>query len=276
MIQGSVILLLMMIVFFGCGEDELDKVKPKVVDEVTDEGPMKKIIWEVDGAKMVLILARSFEMGNHFNEGNANERPVHTVELDAFYMDIHEVTVGQFKQFVNQSGYSYNMWNDVARYSPGDDYPMVYVSWNDATAYCEWAGKRLPTEAEWEYAARGRLIGKRYPWGDEIIHDDANYWSTGGKDKWVYCAPVGSFDVNGYGLYDMVGNAWEWCADWYDENYYSISSVNNPQGPGTGERRVLRGGSWDFITSGLRVTYRNANAPTTASGLSGFRCVSGF
>jgi formylglycine-generating enzyme required for sulfatase activity len=109
-------------------------------------------------------------------------------------MDIHEVTVGQFKHFVNQSGYSFsspnkplNFWNSVAKYSPSDDYPVVYVSWNDATAYCKWAGKRLPTEAEWEYAARGGLIGNRYPWGNEITHDDANWGGTvNGKDKWVF------------------------------------------------------------------------------------------
>ena len=144
-----------------------------------------EITWEKDGKEMVLIPAGSFEMGDHFNEGNDWERPVHRVELDAFYMDIHEVAVGQFKKFVNQSGYSYNRWNDGAKYSPGDDYPMVYVNWNDATAYAKWVGKRLPTEAEWEYAARGGLEGKRYPWEDEITHDDANYDGMGGKGKYL-------------------------------------------------------------------------------------------
>ena len=214
---------------------------------------------------MALIPAGSFEMGDSKNEPEdymKRSRPVHRVELDAFYMDVREVTVGQFREFVNQSGHKYGgNWNDVAKYSPGDEYPMVYVTWNDATAYAKWAGKRLPTEAEWEYAARGGLVGKRYPWGDEITHDDANYYGTGGKDKWSECAPVGSFAANGYGLYDMAGNVWEWCQDWYEENYYSSSPAKNPPGPDTGSRQVLRGGGWVNSARNLRVAGRRYFAP---------------
>jgi len=187
-----------------------------------------------------MIPAGSFKMGDH--QGGMSNAPIHTVKLDAFYMDVHEVTVGQFKKFLKETGYSYNQWNDVAIYSPADNYPMVSVSWNDATAYAKWAEKRLPTEAEWEYAARGGLIGKLHPLGDEISHDDANYVGTGGKDKWDgQAAPVSSFEANGYGLFDTAGNVWEWCADWYGEEYYSKSPAKNPLGPSTGSRRVLRG-----------------------------------
>ena len=254
MVKKSVIsLLVMMIVFIGCGEDEPEKIKPKEVfdeKEVVDEEPKKRIIWKKDGAEMRLIPAGSFGMGDHFNQGRDPERPVHRVEQDAFYMDSYEVTVGQFKQFVEESGY-------------------------DAAAYAKWVGKRLPTEAEWEYAARGGLIGKRYPWGDQITHDDANYSDTGGRDKWEFCAPVGSFAANGYGLYDMAGNVWEWCSDWYGVGYYATSPNKNPQGPDTGQYRVLRGGSWGYRTNGLRVADRGSYGPNGRRNGYGFRCVSG-
>ena len=287
MIQRPVIvlLLLMMVVWVGCGEDEPEKVKPKVVDEVADEGPMKRIIWEADGAKMALIPAGSFEMGDSKDEPEAwmkRSLPVHTVELDAFYMDVNEVTMSQFKQFVEESGYAYEgNWNEVAKYSPTDEHPMIWVTWDNATAYAQWVGKRLPTEAEWEYAARGGLTGKRYPWGDELTHDDANYEGTGGRDQWEGppnggTAPVGSFEPNGYGLYDIAGNAWEWCADWYGANYYTNFPVKNPKGPNTGQYRVLRGGSWHYRSNYLRVAYRNYDLPSDRYSSLGFRCVSGF
>ena len=236
----------------------------------------EEIVWKKDGSEMVRIPGGSFEMGDHFNEGSANERPVHTVTLDGFYMDNSEVTVGQFKKFVAQSGYSYQGdWNTVATYSPEDEYPMVSINWNDAMAYAKWAGKRLPTEAEWEYAARGGLIRKRYPWGDDetVARDNTNYEGIGGKDKWKYCAPVGSFEANGYGLYDMAGNVREWCADWYDESCYSKSPAKNPPVPGPDSSRVLRGGSWNYPTNDLRVAHRLDSLPTYRFINLGFRCV---
>ena len=238
----------------------------------------QQITWPKDGAEMVLIPSGVFEMGDHLNDGDISERPVHRVELDSFYMDKHQVTVGQFRQFINQSGYDYpaHLWSKVAEYSPADDYPMVRLDWDDASAYARWAGKRLPTEAEWEYACRGRLVSKRYPWGDnwDAARDYANYSGTGGKDKWDLCSPVGSFKPNGYSLYDMVGNIWEWCADWYDKDYYESSPASNPTGPNTGEIRVLRGGSWNNYKKTLRLTHRSYHAPSVRYSLSGFRTVS--
>ena len=288
MVQRSVILLLLvLLVLVGCGdeftEDEEKALKDLVKDKVVaDAGSEKEIVWKKDGKEMVLIPAGPFEMGDSKNEPEEwmkRSRPVHTVQLDAFYMDVHEVTVGQFREFVDQSGYKYGgSWDKVAEFSPGDEYPMIYPTWNDAVAHAEWAGKRLPTEAEWEFAARGGLIGKRYPWGDDekVARDNANYEGIGDKDKWLYCAPVGSFAANGYGLYDMAGNVWEWCADWYAEDYYSSSPSRNPQGPSSGIYRVLRGGSWYSIPSALRAANRDYYGPTSASNRVGFRCVSGF
>jgi len=221
-----------------------------------------------DGAPMVLIPAGDFQMGSNDYD---NEKPIHTVYLDAFYIDIYEVTNAQYKKFMASTGHkSPSYWNDSKYNAP--NHPVVGVSWDDAVAYAKWAGKRLPTEAEWEKSAKGGLVGKTYPWGDNLTHDDANY-------KWEHTSPVGSFAPNGYGLYDMAGNVCEWCADWYGNNYYANSPKSNPKGPGSGERRVLRGGSWklnyvyDYVY--LRVAYRNYYYYPTDGHYNfiGFRCV---
>ena len=182
-------------------------------------------------------------------------------------MDAHEVTVGQFKKFLKSSGYKPDEainWNQVYKYSPTDKHPMSHVTWHDATAYAKWAGKRLPTEKEWEFSARGGLIDKEYSWGDDVslARDYANYDGTGGKDKWDRStAPVGSFKPNGYGLYDMTGNVYEWCQEWYDSNIRF--------------RRVLRGGDYNYPSSLLQVADRGGNLPTDRFSSGGFRCVSG-
>ena len=216
---------------------------------------------------------------------------MHTVYVDAFYMDVCEVTNAQYCVFLNEQGNQTEggvTWLNIGSSSclitqSGDqfvpenryeDHPVIEVTWYGARAYAQWAGKRLPTEAEWEKAARGGLEGKRYPFGDFIGHDDANYTGTGGTDKWSRTSPVGSFPPNGYGLYDMAGNVWEWCNDWYDSSYYSKSPKNNPTGAQTGNYPVLRGGSWGFAPLYMRCAERGYfSYPTIRNSIIGFRCV---
>lgn len=163
-----------------------------------------EIVSGVDGATMVLIPAGTFQMGSTI--GDSDEHPVHTVTLNAFYMDIHEVTNARYQKFVQSTGYPQPPLSHNPRFN-APDAPVVRVNWRDAAAYAAWANKRLPTEAEWEYAARGGLTGKRYPNGDIITYADANFGNIGGADTWKWTAPVGSFPPNGYNLYDMAGNA---------------------------------------------------------------------
>ena len=186
---------------------------------------------------------------------------------DVFYMDTTEVTVGQFKKFLKSSGYEPKKpidWEELYKYSSTDEHPMIYVTWFDAKAYCEWAGKRLPTEKEWEFAARGGLKNKEFPWGDEesIAREYANFYGVLGRDQWdKTTAPVGSFRPNGYGLHDMAGNVWEFCEDWYSEDK---------------EYRVLRGGSWNYPAFTLLVAVRFNPDPPSSTYYCGFRCVSGL
>ncbi|MFE7401978.1 formylglycine-generating enzyme family protein [Streptomyces sp. NPDC057557] len=174
---------------------------------------------------------------------------------------------------------------------PGSDladragHPVVHVSWNDAAAYAAWAGKRLPTEAEWEYAARGGLERKRYPWGDELDPDGTyrcNIWrgtfpsKNTAADGYRGTAPVDAFEPNGHGLYNMSGNVWEWCADWWTTDHPATRPLVDPRGPATGTDKVIRGGSHMCHRSycnRYRVAARSANTPDSSSGHAGFRCI---
>ncbi|WP_061963023.1 formylglycine-generating enzyme family protein [Demequina aurantiaca] len=166
------------------------------------------------------------------------------------------------------------------------DHPVTHVSWNDAMAYCAWAGRRLPTEAEWERASRGSLVGARYPWGDELMANDGawqcNIWQgqfprvNTQEDGWLTTAPVRTYAPNDLGLWQTVGNVWEWCSDWYDEGYYNASPAINPTGPDSGESRVLRGGSYlchDSYCNRYRNAARSQNTPDSSMGNAGFRTV---
>ena len=254
-----------------------------------------------DRVPMVLIPAGEFQMGSGPGTTyNSDTIPVHTVYVDAFYMDVHEVTLGQYNQFIRATRHRL-LLDNIPVYSPTDRHPVVGVSWHDAMAYAEWAGKRLPTEAEWEKAARGGLIGKEHPWGDTLLDGtqcnfaDKNlgnadrgqgddYADKNIDDGYVYTAPVGSYPPNGYGLYDMAGNVWEWCFDAYDENFYANSPCRNPIADiivkdeenniiGINKLRVSRGASWNDGPPSVWIASRREADPYVRWGNTGFRCV---
>ena len=229
---------------------------------------------------MVLIPAGEFTMGNSTVGGSAV--PEHDVYLDAYWIDKYEVTNYEYKLFCDETGHSYpsdpgfsGMPNYFTNYP---DYPVVKVSWYDAQDYANWAGKRLLTEAEWERAAKGNQDNRLWPWGNDfsVYIGGTQYHAniSGSDDGWVNTSPVGTFPtgISPAGCYDMAGNVWEWCNDWYDSGYYSSSPYYNPPGPASGSYRVLRGGAWFNFSSYARCAYRYYFYPTTQYTHYGFRC----
>jgi len=218
--------------------------------------------------KLVLIPAGEFLMGSDSEEDHS---PVHKVYIDAFYMDKFEVTNAHYLRFCEETGHRLPEFWGMVGFRCGPDYPnhpVVGVSWYDATLYAEWCGQRLPTEAEWEYAARGGRVDMRYPNGGALDPSDGNYNHS---DKGGPVA-VGSYPPNGFGLCDMQGNVVEWVWDLYDPDYYSSSPPANPRGPEFGRFRVIRGGGWHSGASCNRVYYRNALPPSWVDFNVGFRC----
>jgi iron(II)-dependent oxidoreductase len=239
---------------------------------------------DIDTEEMVFIPAGEFLMGSSAQDVQryliefiyrrpsrfANEQPQHTVYLDAFYIDRYEVTNAQYKRFLHETGRKPPpFWNDDSYNQP--DQAVMAVNWEDAAAYAKWAGKRLPTEAEWEKAARG-TDGGIWPWGSQWDPTMLNANDVGKVDGYVYTAPVGGYPqgVSPYGVHDMAGNVWEWTADWYDPDYYQYSPKVNPKGPASGENHVARGGSWDMNYDFTRCASRFGLSP--GSLLTGIRC----
>jgi formylglycine-generating enzyme required for sulfatase activity len=249
---------------------------------------------DADGMLMMYVPAGSFVMGSAQNDPDAfsHEKPQHEVYQDVFWMDAYEVSNAMFAAFVSQTdyrtlaerqGFSY-MYDDSYKWIPidginwrnpmgpetyaDDMLPVVHVSYDDATVYCQWAGGRLPTEAEWEKAARGE-DGRTYPWGNTFDPDKLHHYSSSGPVS-VDLFPQGK---SPYGIYQMAGNAFEWTKDWYRSDYYGISTRENPTGPSAGEYRAIRGGSWNNSQKNVRAAHRDYSMPNYMNHLLGFRCV---
>jgi len=232
-------------------------------------------MWEVDNMVGLYVPAGGFEMGSI--NGKMDEQPVHTVYLEAYWIDRTEVTNTMYEKCVLngvcEPPSTYGSWFRDSYYRGISymDYPVIMVDWHQADVYCTWAGRRLPTEAEWEKAARG-TDGRTYPWGEqEQSCDLANYYGCVGFTNKVSSYPSGA---SPYGALDMAGNVMEWVMDWFSSTYYGQSELNDPTGPSSGENRILRGGSWDLNAEYIRVSNRSWNIPYLTDDGWGFRCVS--
>jgi sulfatase modifying factor 1 len=269
---------------------------------------------------MLLLPSGQFYMGRDHSM-RRDEIPRHLVKISQFFLDETLVTFKDFQMFVEKTGYrttaekkGFGMvakegmadwkWQKVyganwrkpfgnelkPQFSMMDDYPVVSVSWDDAVAYCSWLGKRLPTEAEWEYAARAGKNDSRFPWGDEPRRPDGkmglNFWQgethqkNNGSDGYIYMSPVKAFPPNAFGMYDPSGNVWQWTADWWSADYFSKISaregIQDPKGPKSGDKKVMRGGSWwcsAKTCSGYGLFYRGKTKSDAVLNNNGFRCV---
>ena len=277
---GPFICFVFISLLLGCGSDSTDSPSKEADVPLTLESdadiPTREIAHAADGSVMVLIPAGEFVMGKDGAPPELGESPAHRVYLDAFYIDKYEVTNAQYQRFMEATGTpAPDFWTDPMMNEP--DQPVVGVTWHQAKAYCEWVGKRLPTEAEWEKAARG-TDERIYPWGNHFDWEYGNFsddhLEDGHLDGFMGSAPVGHFptDVSPYGVYDMGGNALEWVADWEDVGYYLISPKVNPKGPATGTHKILRGGAMDIGPEYSRTVYRNRLMPHLTNMAFGFRC----
>ena len=231
---------------------------------------------ERDPTPMVKIPSGSFIRGSHENAGRADERPRRTIHVDTFLIDKHEVTNAQYLNFIAATGHKepLNVYGDGSLFQVKDvaRLPVVQVTWHDAADYCQWVGKRLPSEAEWEKAARGP-DGRRYPWGDEAPSSQRVNFNR----EWIATRtlrPVGALPggASPYGVHEMAGNVREWVQDWYDQDYYRVAPDRNPKGPKTGLLKVIRGGSWHSFEPDIRTAARGKGGFALKTHGIGFRC----
>lgn len=237
-----------------------------------------------DGAPMALIPEGPFHMGvpHAARDGGVDERPNHKVFLKSFYMDLYEVTNGRYLQFITDTGHRapqhptdahLGLWKGNMMPESVKDLPVINVDWFDSDTYCRWAGKRLPTEAEWEKAAKGDNDW-RFAWGDvEPTTEHANFNQLAWRGE-ATLVQVGIYEKgkSPYGIYDVAGNVWEWVSDWYQVDYYSQSPTHNPQGPESGKYKALRSSGWQGETPQMRVFTRIKSLPNDRNNSTGFRC----
>lgn len=242
------------------------------VAAVAADYSLYKTIVGDDGREMIEIPEGPFKMGS--NDGDYDEAPEHQVYLSTFYIDKHEVTQGEYERFVKMTkrGKPFvPVFDDDPSQILKPELAAMGMSWSDAAAYCQWAGKRLPTEAQWEKAAKGEG-NRKYPWGDALGSQHANL--SGEEDGFKYLAPPGKFEAGRsyYGVYDMAGNVAEWVFDTYDDKYYKKSPYRDPKGPEEGQNRGIRGGSWRESPNGARVAKRFQAKIWRTDATIGFRC----
>ncbi len=287
LISGSiafiVICAVLMVVAFAWETIKLDRQKSLLIRAETDlpfSTPQRKkdfsgfqTIMGDDDLPMVLIPDGFFQMGSDM--GDPDEVPEHPVFISSFYIDQYEVTNAAYTRFLKAVDYSkpfVSVFDDDPAKLMNPEQIAVGMNWDGAAAYCLWAGKRLPTEAEWEKAARGETA-RTWPWGDEFDVRNANI--KGEQDGYQYTGLPGQFESgrSPYGIYDMAGNGAEWVADWYDEKAYGAAPIQNPTGPENGKHRVVRGGSWAETAVNVRTTKRFSVRQGRTDSIIGFRCV---
>lgn len=258
----------------GQSLDEESRALPQVKEKIEErqaQSQKKPLSAPLADRSMTVVAAGEFVMGSV--TGDADEQPVRRIYLDVFFMDLYQVSVGHYAKFLEATSQAAPPDWSIMNKARHQNRPVVNVDWADANAYCTWAGKRMPTEAEWEKAARG-TDGRTYPWGNEL---PTGFRANSMREKWSnhwVVMPVGMYEggKSPYGLYDMAGNVWEWVSDWYAFDYYGSSPSQNPVGPPMGESKVIRGGSWGSGPKDLRSADRDTHLPSARGLGTGFRC----